>query len=378
MIETEDPSIKVQGHSCYMKVETKGKVPSQMDRPRVLLLDDDPMIFHQVKKIMPSSDYEIVYFDSLTEADKFIESNTCDLLLLDVFLKSSVIDEWVHCLRRNGQKEPILLFSSSSKDKTKVIMDLLQESAQDFIDKAKMLNEPDVLRSKVDQLIKRNRKQAPAKTESAIQRKNKRRISNPDMILIGASTGGTNALSQLLRDLPKPCPPIVVVQHITNEFLGSFAQRLSQVSGLTLGDGRHGEPLKKNTIYMAKSDQHIGLLKRGKDIVIRISNEPPRASHRPSVDVLFESACEIGNRVKMAAFILTGMGADGAKGMKKLKDINPNVVTYAESEESCVVFGMPKEAIALGCVDNIGSLEQLRIDLINSITASQQPAELAS
>ncbi len=369
IIEIGKSKLQSVGRSCYQKYD-KAPTKNVSHKPRILILDDDKTFLERAKDLFKDGPYEAVLFDNLGDADEYLENNYCDMLVLDVYLQNSIIDEWVHCLRRNDHKEPIILISSSKPENTKVILDLLEDSAQDFVEKKDLIEDPTQLTKKIENLLGTATKEEQKK-ESAIKKKNRQRLSRPDIILIGASTGGTNALTTLLKDVPKPCPPIVVVQHITNEFLDSFAQRLSSVSGLKLGDARHGEPLKPNTLYMARGDHHIGLLRRDRSAVIKLSNEPPRKSHRPSVDVLFETACDLDRRVNLAAFILTGMGADGANGMLKLKETLPNTVTYAESEESCVVYGMPKEAIARGCVDNVGSLDQLRIDLINSIIATQ-------
>jgi chemotaxis protein methyltransferase CheR len=178
----------------------------------------------------------------------------------------------------------------------------------------------------------------------------------PEAILVGASTGGNEALMQLLGFLPRGCPPVVVVQHISHSFSLQFAQRLAAQSQLKLGKFESGTELENGHLYMSCSDAHICLRRSGKKLTIYVNTDEAVMSHRPSVDKLFFSAAS--SNVRCFAFLLTGMGKDGALGLLELH--NQGNYTCAQSEASCVVFGMPKEALRLNAVNFVGDLYTLR------------------
>lgn len=179
----------------------------------------------------------------------------------------------------------------------------------------------------------------------------------PDVVLVGASTGGTEAILRLLEAMPAHSPPIVVVQHIASYFARAFAQRIAQNAWLRLGACVEGAVLAPGHLYFAEDDRHIGIGgKPGRLAIIR-SDDPPLNRHRPSVDFLFKSAALLSD-VKVAAVLLTGMGTDGAVGMKELHDRGAR--TFCQDQRSCVVFGMPREAIALGAADVIASPTEIR------------------
>ncbi len=179
----------------------------------------------------------------------------------------------------------------------------------------------------------------------------------PDVIVVGASTGGTEAVMRLLEAMPAHSPPIVVVQHIAPYFARAFAQRIAQNASLRLGACVEGDLLAPGHVYFADDDRHIGIGRRTGRLAIIRSDGPPINRHRPSVDFLFKSAALLSN-VKVVAVLLTGMGSDGAVGMKELHDRGAS--TFCQDEHSCVVFGMPREAIALGAADVIASPAEIR------------------
>ena len=181
------------------------------------------------------------------------------------------------------------------------------------------------------------------------------------IIAIGASTGGTEAIQFILKMLPKNIPPIVIVQHIPAGFSKAFAQRLSKELPFQVVEASHDESLKENCVYIAPGDEHMEIKQTNGLLKIKLHKETKRNSHRPSVDVLFESLIGISGR-KIISLILTGMGNDGAYGMKQLK--NAGAKTIAQDEKSSVVFGMPNEAIKLGGVDYVEPLEKIAKRLI--------------
>lgn len=174
-------------------------------------------------------------------------------------------------------------------------------------------------------------------------------------VLIGSSTGGTQAIESILLALPADSPGIAIVQHMPEKFTAMYAQRLDGLCAVQVREARDGDRLERGLVLIAPGGRHMQLRKAGGQYFAVVRDGPPVNRHKPSVDVLFKSAAECSGRDTLA-IILTGMGDDGARGMKLLHDRGAR--TLAQSEETCVVFGMPKEAIQLGAVDQVLDLPQ--------------------
>ena len=175
-------------------------------------------------------------------------------------------------------------------------------------------------------------------------------------VLIGSSTGGTQAIEQVLLQLPADSPGIAIVQHMPEKFTAMYAQRLDTLCAVNVREARDGDRLERGVVLIAPGGRHLQLRKAGGQYFAVVLDGPPVNRHKPSVDVLFRSAAECAARESLA-IILTGMGDDGARGMKLLHDRGAR--TIAQNEESCVVFGMPKEAIAAGGVDDVLPLSRV-------------------
>ena len=176
------------------------------------------------------------------------------------------------------------------------------------------------------------------------------------IIVIGASTGGTEAIREVLERMPADAPGILVAQHMPEGFTRSFAARLDSLCRIKVREAVHGERVRPGHAYIAPGHSHLLVRRCGDMYMTELSQADPVNRHRPSVDVLFRSAVECGAG-NFVALLLTGMGKDGAAGMLELH--RGGAHTYAQDEASCVVFGMPKEAIALGAVDNVLPLEAI-------------------
>jgi two-component system chemotaxis response regulator CheB len=178
-----------------------------------------------------------------------------------------------------------------------------------------------------------------------------------ELLVIGSSTGGPKALQDILPTLPANLPvPCLIVQHMPSTFTKPFADRLDGLCQVHVKEAEQGEPLKAGTVYIAPGGIHLTYGARGPKGCIDLSPEPVSSLHRPSVDVLFLSVSELF-KGQVLAGILTGMGSDGAKGMEQLKKKGAH--TLAESEESCVVYGMPRAAVERGCVDVVAPLADI-------------------
>lgn len=180
--------------------------------------------------------------------------------------------------------------------------------------------------------------------------------NNEKILVIGASTGGTEALKEVLSQLPGHCPGIVITQHMPEGFTKSFASRLDGLCKVRVKEAEPGDKILPGHAYLAPGHSHLLLKRNGTGYICELSSADPVNRHRPSVDVLFKSAAKTAGK-NAIGIILTGMGKDGALGMKEMHDAGAH--TFAQDEKSCVVFGMPKEAISQGGVDEIVSLKEI-------------------
>jgi len=170
------------------------------------------------------------------------------------------------------------------------------------------------------------------------------------LIIVGASTGGTEAIKDFLVELPADAPGILITQHMPENFTRSFAERLDRLCKISVSEANGGERVLPGHAFVAPGHSHLLLKRSGANYVTELSDGPPVNRHRPSVDVLFQSAARAAGG-NVIGVILTGMGKDGAVGMLEMKRAGAH--TIAQDEASCVVFGMPKEAIAMGGVDEV-------------------------
>ena len=173
------------------------------------------------------------------------------------------------------------------------------------------------------------------------------------LIAIGASTGGPQAIEALLTRLPAECPPIVIAQHMPVHFTRTYAERLDKICPMQVVEASDRQVVESGVAYVAPGDRHMLIEREGVRLVVRLSDAPAVHHQRPAVDVLFHSIAKL-RAVKVVALLLTGMGQDGADGMVELRQRGAE--TIAEHEQSCVVFGMPREAIARGGAVHVASL----------------------
>lgn len=176
------------------------------------------------------------------------------------------------------------------------------------------------------------------------------------VIVVGASTGGTEALRIFLEAVPMDAPGMVIVQHMPEHFTRAFSRRLDGLCKVTVKEAEDNDTIIRGRVLIAPGNYHIILKRSGSRYYVEVKKGPLVSRHRPSVDVLFRSASRYAGR-NCVGIIMTGMGNDGAAGMKELKDAGAD--TFAQNKDSCVVFGMPKEAIKLGAVDHILPLKEL-------------------
>lgn len=190
------------------------------------------------------------------------------------------------------------------------------------------------------------------------------RVSTEKIIAIGASTGGTEAIKEVLTQLPADCPGIVITQHMPPGFTTSFAARLNSLCSITVKEAVHGERILPGHAYIAPGGKHFSIARSGANYVAVVDDAPPVNRHKPSVEVLFKSVAACAGR-NAFGIMLTGMGADGAAAMREMKDAGS--YNYVQDEASCIVFGMPREAIAHGAADEVLSLQQIAPALLSKM-----------
>lgn len=188
------------------------------------------------------------------------------------------------------------------------------------------------------------------------------------LICIGTSTGGPRALQHLLPLFPKDFQvPILIVQHMPPTFTKSLANRLSTLSFIHVKEAEEGEVIKGGTAYIAPGDFHMTVKQTSQRLTIHLDQTESFKGHRPSANHLFQSLTSLAD-YKIIAVVMTGMGSDGTLGLRKLKSCNPpSVTTIAESEKSCIVFGMPKSAIMANVIDEVVELEHMTKAIIKHL-----------
>ncbi|OBX35444.1 chemotaxis response regulator protein-glutamate methylesterase [Halomonas elongata] len=192
-------------------------------------------------------------------------------------------------------------------------------------------------------------------------------VSSEKLIIIGASTGGTEAIRSVLEPMPAHAPAILITQHMPGGFTRSFAERLDRLCRIAVKEAQDGERVLPGHAYVAPGDAHLRLVRSGANYVVRLDDGPPVNRHRPSVDVLFRSAADQAGRNAIGV-LLTGMGKDGAAGLLEMR--RAGAATLAQDEASCVVFGMPREAIALGAAEEVVGLDDMAARLLKRVAAS--------
>ena len=180
--------------------------------------------------------------------------------------------------------------------------------------------------------------------------------SGSRIIFIGASTGGTEAVKSFLLGIPPDCVPILVVQHMPESFTASFAARLNNLCQARVIEAQGGEPVESGTVYIAPGHSHLTIKRSASGYITELLKTPLFNRHRPSVDVLFDSAADVVGRTAIGV-ILTGMGKDGANGLLRMRKAGAR--TFGQDEASCVVYGMPREAAMIGAVEEVAALDLL-------------------
>jgi two-component system chemotaxis response regulator CheB len=363
---------------------------------RVLIVDDSASVRTTLSEII-AADPELEVM--ATAADPYvaverIRQEVPDVIFLDVEMPR--MDGLTFLRKLMSQRPiPVVICSSLAEAGSDTLMQLLEAGAVDVVtkprvDTSQFLHESsmricDAAKAAAHAKLKGIKKPAPqlrveAKlTADAVlpplsaARAASLKLSIPvtePIIAIGASTGGTEALRELLEQLPAETPGIVIVQHMPEKFTNAFARRLDTLCGMQIKEAENGDQVLPGHVLIAPGNQHMALRRTGSRYTVEILDGPHVSRHRPSVDVLFRSVAQSAGRNAMG-IILTGMGDDGARSLLEMKEAG--AYTVAQDEESSVVFGMPKEAIERGAAMKVLPLKRIPAEIISHHRLAAEP-----
>lgn len=334
---------------------------------KVLIVDDSALIRSLLKEILSSAgDIEVVGAapDAFVARD-LVKQYSPDVITLDIEMPRMDGLTFLEKLMA-ARPTPVVMISSLTEAGAEATLRALELGAVDFVAKPK-LGIREGMQAYAEEILEKIRAAGRARLRRRTQSlpvapKSREPILGTEKIIaIGASTGGTEAIRAVLVDLPPDCPGIVITQHMPPGFTRSFAARLDRLSRLQVVEASGGERILPGHVFVAPGDQHLLVERSGANYVTRLSQAEPVHRHRPAVDPMFRSLAECAGRNVIAA-LLTGMGKDGALGLLEIQRAGGH--TIAQDEASCVVFGMPREAIALGGAAEVLALERIADALV--------------
>ena len=339
-------------------------------KTKVLIVDEASQLRTQLQEVINTQpDMEVVgaTFDPV-RVKEMLQSRRADVLILDVAMPKMDGLDFLEKLMRLDPA-PVVIASSHTKRSSDIVFRALEAGAFDFVIKPAPDNLQGVAeygKNIIDQIrwaarVKLNRGLALGIPKShnadvVLAALSNAIITAEKMIIVGASTGGTEAIKEFLIRLPVNCPGILVTQHMPETFTKSFADRLDSLCKITVKEAKSNERILPGHAYIAPGHSHLLLKRSGLNYMTELSQGPPVNRHKPSVDVLFRSAANSAGKNAIGV-ILTGMGKDGALGLREMKQAG--AYTFAQDEATCVVYGMPKEAVAVGGVDEIVALPDM-------------------
>lgn len=347
-----------------------------MNKIKVLIIDDSVLIRKMLTEILNSSpDIEVIgtAADPLIARDLIKQLNP-DVLTLDIEMPNMDGITFLRNLMRL-RPTPVVMISTLTEKGAGVTLEALTLGAVDFIAKPKV-DVANALNSYAEEIVSKVRMAARAnignnfnrtlktrETDKAPGTANlksdlaKRQPANSNRIIaLGASTGGTEAIKTVAKGLPADTPAVVITQHLPAAFSESFVKHIDLITEMTACIPKNGQTVEAGHIYLAPGDRHMEVVREGSRYVIKLLDTEPVNRHKPAVDVMFRSVTQCAG-ANAIAVLLTGMGADGAAGMKEMHDAGAK--TVIQDEQSSVVWGMPGAAFKLGCADYVLPLEEI-------------------
>jgi len=341
---------------------------------KVLIVDDSAVVRQTLSDIL-SSDPEIEVMAAAGDpfvAAQRLRDEVPDVITLDVEMPK--MDGLTFLKKIMSQHPiPVVMCSSLTGSGSETAMKAIEYGAVEIIPKPRVgtkqfLEESRILicdtvkaaaQAKVRRISPRTLTAAPKLTADAVLAKPSGTAmiqTTEKVVVVGASTGGTEALRDFLEAMPADTPGIVIVQHMPENFTAAFSKRLDGLCKITIKEAEDGDTVVRGRALIGPGNRHVLLKRSGARYYVEVKDGPLVSRHRPSVDVLFRSAARYAGKNAIGV-IMTGMGDDGARGMREMKEAG--AYNFAQDEASCVVFGMPKEAIKLGAVDRVLPLDAL-------------------
>lgn len=340
---------------------------------RVLVIDDSALMRGLLTEMINAAfDIEVVGAapDAIV-AREMIKVLNPDVLTLDVHMPKMDGLEFLERLMRL-RPMPVVMVSAFTEAGSETTLRALELGAVDFIGKPRA-DSARRMEDYAEELVEKIRAADVARLRRPIMTRpvtaavatplvvpgaapNTRLASSGKIIFLGASTGGTEAIKEFLLAIPAECPPILIVQHMPESFTASFARRLDGICAPQVIEAKGNEKVEPGNVYIAPGHSHLQIRRASNGYITELLATPPVNRHRPSVDVLFDSAASLVGRQAIGV-ILTGMGKDGAQGLLRMRQAGAH--TFGQDEASCVVYGMPREAFLVGAVE-----EQLGLDEI--------------
>ncbi|TIH19874.1 chemotaxis response regulator protein-glutamate methylesterase [Marinifilum sp. JC120] len=352
-----------------------------INKTKVLIVDDSALVRQALQQLF-ATDSNIEVVGSASDpfaAAEIMKRVVPDVITLDIEMPKM---DGLTFLRKLMTQHPIpvVICSTLTEQGSDAYMKALEFGAVEVITKPKVgtkqffeessIRVCDVVKAaamtKPRKLSARPMSVQPKLSADAVLPKSRPRVTTlqttEKVVLVGASTGGTEAIQSFLQNMPLDCPGIAIVQHMPEKFTAAFASRLDTICRITVKEARDGDSILRGQALIAPGNKHMLLKRSGARYYVEIKDGPLVSRHRPSVDVLFRSGASSAGK-NAVGVIMTGMGDDGAKGMKELHDAGTHCI--AQDEASCVVFGMPQEAIKLGGVDKIIPLNSIPGTVVN-------------
>lgn len=343
---------------------------------KVLVVDDSALVRSLLAEIIrDTSDLTLVGTapDAYVARD-MVNAFAPDVITLDIEMPRMDGLAFLEKLMR-ARPTPVLMISTLTEAGADATLRALELGAVDFIPKPK-LGIASGIREYAELIVEKIRAAAEVRVRASVKKQQPeialtqktitsgRLQSTEKIIAVGASTGGTEAIKDFLMQLPAAVPGIVMTQHMPAGFTRTYAERLNKVTRLHVVEAKGGERILPGHAFLAPGGHHLIVVRSGADYVLKLSDAEPLHRHRPAVDVMMESVALAGGK-NVLGVLLTGMGKDGAKGMLDIR--NHGGYTFAQDEASCVVYGMPKEAVLCGGVDQILPLDKMGAALLEKI-----------
>jgi len=350
---------------------------------RILIVDDSAVIRQMLSNLL-ASDPEIVVAgtagNGIQALARILEIEP-DLVTLDIEMPGMDGLQALVEIRKLYPKLPVIMFSSLTERGAAATLDALARGASDYVTKPSHRETTELAREQVREELMRKIKSlcaAPILHPQPTPEPVRVSASQPariDVVAIGTSTGGPNALTELIPQLPADFPvPIVIVQHMPPLFTRLLAERLNTLTQLEVREGKEGQKVLRGQVWIAPGDHHMTVARQGTDFVMGINHDPQENSCRPAVDVLFRSVAHAYG-AKVLGVVLTGMGSDGTGGCAHIRDAGGRVIV--QDQASSVVWGMPGSVVAANLADRIFPLSSIGAEVVRRVAMRRAVAAVA-